>query len=136
MITDELVFIGLSLSSSWGNGHATTYRALLRGLAATGQKVLFLERDLPWYAANRDLQDPDFCELSFYQSPDQLLHMFGPRIAKAPSGINRSVWAVARPDRVVPLAVKFGAENVQRGHFLFQHDDALGIEIGIEFATH
>ena len=83
MITEELVFIGLSLSSSWGNGHATTYRALLRGLAATGQKVLFLERDVPWYAANRDLVDPDFCELGFYRSTDQLMQTFGSRIADA-----------------------------------------------------
>jgi spore maturation protein CgeB len=79
----ELVFIGLSLSSSWGNGHATTYRALLRGLAALGQKVLFLERDAPWYAANRDLPDPDFCELSFYTWVDELAQKFGPRIADA-----------------------------------------------------
>ena len=42
--------LGLSLSSSWGNGHATTYRALLRALAARGHDVLFLERDVPWYA--------------------------------------------------------------------------------------
>jgi spore maturation protein CgeB len=83
MIIDELVFIGLSLSSSWGNGHATTYRALLRGLAATGQKVLFLERDVPWYAANRDLMDPDFCELGLYRSTDQLMQTFGSRIADA-----------------------------------------------------
>jgi spore maturation protein CgeB len=79
----ELVCIGLSLSSSWGNGHATTYRALLRGLAAIGQKVLFLERDVPWYAANRDLPDPDFCELGFYASVEDLTRRFGPRIAGA-----------------------------------------------------
>lgn len=79
----ELVFIGLSLSSSWGNGHATTYRALLRGLATMGQKVLFLERDVPWYAANRDLTDPDFCELDFYASVEELAQKFGPRIADA-----------------------------------------------------
>jgi spore maturation protein CgeB len=79
----ELVFIGLSLSSSWGNGHATTYRALLRGLAALRQKVLFLERDVPWYAANRDLPDPDFCELRFYASVEELTRRFGPRIASA-----------------------------------------------------
>jgi spore maturation protein CgeB len=79
----ELVFIGLSLSSSWGNGHATTYRALLRGLAAIGQKVLFLERDVPWYAANRDLPDPDFCELGFYASVEELTQRVGPRIAGA-----------------------------------------------------
>ena len=82
-MSNELVFIGLSLSSSWGNGHATTYRALLRGLAAVGQKVLFLERDVPWYAANRDLPDPDFCELGLYASVDELARKFGPRIAGA-----------------------------------------------------
>jgi spore maturation protein CgeB len=79
----ELVFIGLSLSSSWGNGHATTYRALLRGLAAIGQRVLFLERDVPWYAENRDLPDPDFCELGLYASVEELAHTFGTRIACA-----------------------------------------------------
>lgn len=43
----DIVIIGLSLSSSWGNGHATTYRALLRGLAEEGHRTLFLERDVP-----------------------------------------------------------------------------------------
>ncbi|MCP8938937.1 glycosyltransferase [Alsobacter sp. SYSU M60028] len=62
----RLVVLGLSLSSSWGNGHATTYRALLRAFAARGHDVLFLERDQPWYAANRDLPDPGYCELAFY----------------------------------------------------------------------
>ncbi len=62
----SIVVIGLSLSSAWGNGHATTFRALLRGLAAEGHDVLFLERDQPWYAAHRDLADPDFCRLAFY----------------------------------------------------------------------
>jgi len=40
----DIVVLGLSLSSSWGNGHATTYRSLLRGLAQEGREVLFLER--------------------------------------------------------------------------------------------
>jgi spore maturation protein CgeB len=47
--------IGLSITSSWGNGHATTYRGLLGELLKKGHRVLFLERDVPWYAANRDL---------------------------------------------------------------------------------
>ena len=64
----RLVFLGLSLSSSWGNGHATTYRSLLKGLAAAGHEVLFLERDKPWYASNCDLSEPSFCELRFYDS--------------------------------------------------------------------
>jgi spore maturation protein CgeB len=68
----DLVVLGLSLSSSWGNGHATTYRALLKAYAAKGARVLFLERDQPWYADNRDLLAPDFCELAFYRSLDEL----------------------------------------------------------------
>jgi spore maturation protein CgeB len=63
----RVVVLGLSLSSSWGNGHATTFRALLRAFAARGHDVLFLERDVPWYASHRDLPSPDFCELSLYQ---------------------------------------------------------------------
>lgn len=59
--------LGLSLSSSWGNGHATTYRSLLRAFAARGHEVTFLERDVPWYGGTaRDLVDPDFCRLVFY----------------------------------------------------------------------
>ena len=79
----DIVVLGLSLSSSWGNGHATTYRALLRGLYGLGQKVLFLERDVPWYAENRDLPQPDFCELAFYRSLDELRERFAARIASA-----------------------------------------------------
>jgi spore maturation protein CgeB len=63
----KIVILGLSLSSSWGNGHATTYRALLRALGPR-HTVLFLERDQPWYASNRDLPDPDFCSLRLYDS--------------------------------------------------------------------
>ncbi len=68
----RLVVLGLSLSSSWGNGHATTYRALLRAFAERGHEVLFLERDRPWYAQNRDLPDPGFCRLALYDDLDGL----------------------------------------------------------------
>jgi spore maturation protein CgeB len=68
----DVVVLGLSLSSSWGNGHATTFRALLKAFAARGHRVLFLERDQPWYAANRDLTDPDFCCLAFYDDLAEL----------------------------------------------------------------
>ncbi|MFZ3234706.1 MAG: hypothetical protein WA184_04980, partial [Stellaceae bacterium] len=45
----RIVILGLSITSSWGNGHATTYRALMRALCRRGHEVLFLERDTPWY---------------------------------------------------------------------------------------
>ena len=68
----KLVVLGLSLSSSWGNGHATTFRALLAAFAERGHEVLFLEREREWYAAHRDLPDPDFCRLAYYDSPADL----------------------------------------------------------------
>ena len=79
----DLVVIGLTLSSSWGNGHATTYRALLRGLHGLGQKVLFLERDVPWYATNRDLPAPDFCALAYFADTAALVAGAGRAIAGA-----------------------------------------------------
>jgi spore maturation protein CgeB len=69
----KLVVLGLSLSSSWGNGHATTYRAVLKAFAARGHEILFLERDVSWYAAHRDLE-PDFCRLAFYDDLADLEH--------------------------------------------------------------
>jgi len=69
----RFVFLGLSLSSSWGNGHATTYRALLHALAARGHDILFLEREQPWYAAQRDMARPDFCTLAFYRDLAELV---------------------------------------------------------------
>ncbi|MFN2473464.1 MAG: glycosyltransferase [Sphingomicrobium sp.] len=68
----KLVVLGLSLSSSWGNGHATTYRALLRAFAQRGHNVLFLERDVPWYRGQRDLENPDFASLHFYRDLAEL----------------------------------------------------------------
>jgi spore maturation protein CgeB len=51
----KLVIFGLSVSSSWGNGHATLWRGLWRALAQRGHQVIFFEHDTPWYAAHRDL---------------------------------------------------------------------------------
>ncbi|MFL6851625.1 MAG: bifunctional glycosyltransferase/UDP-glucuronate decarboxylase [Sphingomicrobium sp.] len=70
----KLVVFGLSLSSSWGNGHATTFRALLKAFAMRGHEILFLERDLPWYGNNRDVEDPDYCRLEIYRSIEELRH--------------------------------------------------------------
>jgi len=67
----KLVVFGLSISSSWGNGHATTYRALLRAFAERGHEVSFYEWDAPWYrGSNRDLPEPDFCQLVLYREWD------------------------------------------------------------------
>jgi spore maturation protein CgeB len=63
-----IAILGLSITSSWGNGHATTYRGLVRELTRRGHRVLFLERDVPWYSANRDLPSPPYCRTELYTS--------------------------------------------------------------------
>lgn len=68
----KLVVVGLTLSSSWGNGHATTFRALLSAFAERGHDILFLERNKPWYAAHRDLAEPGFCRLEYYDEVAEL----------------------------------------------------------------
>jgi spore maturation protein CgeB len=68
----RIVFCGLSITSSWGNGHATNYRALVRELAARGHDVLFLERDMPWYAQQRDLPEPPWGRTALYGSIEEL----------------------------------------------------------------
>jgi spore maturation protein CgeB len=62
----NLIVFGLSVSSSWGNGHATLWRGLIRALAAEGHRVTFYERDAPYYAAHRDYDGASDCELVLY----------------------------------------------------------------------
>jgi spore maturation protein CgeB len=62
----KLVIFGLTVSSSWGNGHATLWRALCKALARRGHDVVFFERDVPYYALNRDLLELPHGELCLY----------------------------------------------------------------------
>ncbi|MGD9617850.1 MAG: glycosyltransferase [Alphaproteobacteria bacterium] len=68
----KLVVFGLSVSSSWGNGHAVLWRALIRALAAYGHCTVFFERDVPWYAEHRDLIEIDGCRLVLYAEWDDI----------------------------------------------------------------
>ena len=97
----RIVIFGLSVTSSWGNGHATTYRALLKGLDAAGHSVLFAERDVPWYASHRDLPDPPFCELALYSSVEEARERFADEVRAAdavivgsyvPDGVEVGEW--------------------------------------------
>lgn len=100
----KIVVFGLSLSSSWGNGHATTYRALLGSLAARSHEILFLERDLPWYANQRDLAEPDFCRLAFYDEVAQL---------------DRWRGEIASADAVI--VGSYVADGIAVGHYVQRH---------------
>jgi len=62
----KIVVFGLSITSSWGNGHATTYRALLAALRKRGHRIVFFEKNQEWYASNRDMPSPEFCDLKLF----------------------------------------------------------------------
>src|SRR4051812_20180248 len=112
----RIVILGLSITSSWGNGHATTYRGLVRELVRRGHDVLFLERDVPWYASNRDLPQPPYGRTELYSSLEDLKDRF--------------TGAVRRADLVmvgsyVPQGVEVGAwvQNTARGVSAFYDID-------------
>ena len=97
----SIVVIGLSVTSSWGNGHATTYRALIEALARRGHRVTFLERDVPWYRDHRDLTKPSAWTVELYQPLKDIPRRFGKLIRDAdlviigsyvPDGIAIAEW--------------------------------------------
>jgi spore maturation protein CgeB len=99
----NIVILGLSITSSWGNGHATTYRGLVRELTRQGHQVLFLERDMPWYAAQRDLPNPPFGDTRLYESLPALKRDFADAIRAAdaviigsyvPDGVAVAEWVL------------------------------------------
>jgi spore maturation protein CgeB len=68
----KLVIFGLTLSSSWGNGHATLWRGLCRALVARGHRVVFFEQDRPYYAAHRDYPELPGGRLRLYPKWDDI----------------------------------------------------------------
>lgn len=98
----RFAIIGLSVTSSWGNGHATTYRGLLKELSALGHEIDFFEQDVPYYAKNRDMPNPDFCRLHLYQNLEELKSGYQNQISNAdvviigsyvPNGVEVGNWA-------------------------------------------
>jgi spore maturation protein CgeB len=105
----NIVILGLSITSSWGNGHATTYRALVKGLASRGHTVTFLERDQPWYREHRDQPVSPHCTTALYASLKDVPQRFGSLIASAdlvilgsyvPDGVILGDWLTSRANGV------------------------------------
>src|SRR3954469_17823327 len=59
----KIVIFGLTISSSWGNGHATLWRGLCKALAKRGHEIVFFERDVSYYAGARDFYEPAAIEI-------------------------------------------------------------------------
>jgi spore maturation protein CgeB len=100
----DIVIIGLSITSSWGNGHATTYRGLMRELTARGHRALFLERDQPWYRDNRDLPHPPYGKTEIYSDLNELTGRFAEAVREAdlvivgsyvPEGVAVGEWVTS-----------------------------------------
>jgi len=68
----KITIFGLTLSSSWGNGHATPYRAIIRALHRMGHHVTFYEKDVDYYRAHRDFSSCDYCDLVLYPDWDSV----------------------------------------------------------------
>ena len=85
-MTRRLVVFGLSLSSSWGNGHAIPFRGLCREVAARGWQITFFERDVEWYRSNRDVADPGVMAVGQRVTPAGVQSVFSGRVA---GGITR-----------------------------------------------
>ena len=100
----KLVVFGLTISSSWGNGHATLWRGLCSALRRRGHRIAFFERDTPYYAAHRDLSALAGGDLILYSDWDEVLPTARRHLAAAdvaivtsycPDGIAASALVVA-----------------------------------------
>ncbi|MEJ1159862.1 CgeB family protein [Prosthecomicrobium sp. N25] len=107
----KLVVFGLTISSSWGNGHATLWRGLVGALAKRGWTVVFCEKDVPYYAMNRDLWEIPGGDLILYDDFEDFRGVFRSHLEDAdvamvtsycPDGLAASdlVLEAARPLKV------------------------------------
>jgi spore maturation protein CgeB len=122
-MTRSLVVFGLSISSCWGSGHGATYRGLLRGLGARGWTITFFERDVEWYRSNRDLPDPDFCDLRLYDDwPDAAAAVTQADVVLVGSFVHRGAelidWLLAqsRPLFFYDIDTPITLVNLTRSH--------------------
>ena len=98
----KIVIFGLTISSSWGNGHATVWRSLCRQLIGRGHTIVFFERDVPYYAAHRDVSAIVGGKLRLYESWDDIVDVAGRELRDADVAIVTSYCpdAVAASDLI------------------------------------
>jgi spore maturation protein CgeB len=91
----KLVVFGLTISSSWGNGHATIWRGLCRALAERGHRVVFFEQDRSYYAAHRDYLEIPGGRLRLYRQWSDAIPLARRELADADVAIVTSFCADA-----------------------------------------
>ncbi len=103
----KIVIFGLSITSSWGNGHATTFRALCRGLHGRGHEIVFFEHNTEWYEHNRDLPEPPFCKVRIYEEWNDILPAVRAELRDADVGLVGSYFpdGIAALDEILSIDV-------------------------------
>ena len=105
----RIVIFGLSITSTWGNGHANTFRALARALHRRGHQVVFFEKDVEWYASNRDLPEPGFCKVKLYTRWAEALPLVRRELRSADVAMVGSYF----PDGIEAIAEMLDADTVR-----------------------
>ncbi|HEY4678088.1 MAG TPA: glycosyltransferase [Candidatus Angelobacter sp.] len=95
----KITIFGLSITSSWGNGHATTFRALCQALHRRGHRIVFFERNVEWYQNNRDLPDPPYCEVKLFENWNDVLPVVRAELRDSDAAMVGSYF----PDGIVAL---------------------------------
>lgn len=95
----KIIIFGLSITSSWGNGHATTFRALCHALHRRGHRIAFFERNQEWYQSNRDLLGPPYCDVRIFPSWSAVL----PQVQAELKGADMAMVGSYFPDGLAAL---------------------------------
>lgn len=117
----KLVIFGLTVSSSWGNGHATIWRGLCNALSRQGHQITFFEKDVPYYANHRDLDSPENYELILYRSWNDL----GSKVEAAISESDVAVVTSYCPDAVEASDLVLGSNAIK---VFYDLDTAVTVE--------
>ncbi len=107
----NLVIFGLTISSSWGNGHATLWRGLVKSLKRLGCRVSFFEQDVPYYAAARDLTELPGGELVLYKDWDAVV----PRARRAVR------------DADIAIVTSYCPDGIEAANLIFSQSGALSV---------
>ena len=118
----RISILGLTITSAWGNGHATTYRSLCRALHARGHSIRFLEKDVSWYRGHRDLPAPEFCSVALYSTWPEAL----PFLHESAAADELTIIGSYFPDGVAAAAYLF--EHAHCPIFFYDIDTPITIE--------
>lgn len=106
----KFVIFGLTISSSWGNGHATLWRGLCRCLSEMGHRVVFFEHDVPYYAGSRDLYEmPGNDALVLYES----WYDITPRVVREVSDAEVTIVTSYCPDAIAATDLILGSRALR-----------------------